>query len=397
MKLFPYFVFAALSCGSMQLQAFNNPFEADVSQKDKPATIKVLLDKGLDSVLLEVKGRHTIYEPQTGLKISSGSFSKREFVKHDEKGMKWGELYPSVFEMRLVPGDPKTTVVVNGTEYRGCIEIYDLGGKFTVINEIDVENYLKTTLNTQFSRPMDDEVMEAVAIAARTNCYFYALKNPLANWHVDAKDVNYQGYGATLQNLQVERAVENTRYIIMTYQQAPFATTWTKNSAGKTTDFATVFRKNVSAPHGIEVAAAANDREKSKWTFSVSKKDLAHALGLETVSALDIFVEKSSNKVYGVRVRDRQSEKTFDFSSFQKKVGAKRLRSNDFATTLKGDSVQFTGYGEGPGVGLCLYGADKMAESGEKAPKLLSTFYPGVKIENVRALKAFNQKQEAAK
>lgn len=382
---------AYVLCITFMSQVFSvqalDPFRADRSQKDKPATIKILLDKNLDSVLLEIKGRHEIFNPGTGLKVSSGFFGKREFIKHDERGIRWGDLLPGTFETRFVPADGNTTLIVNGTEYRGCVEVYDMGGKFTVINEIDIEHYLKTFLSSQFSRPMDDEVLEAVAIAARTNAYFLASKNHTAPWQIDAKEVLYQGYGSTLQNLQVERAVDSTRYVVMTHSGSVFPTTWTKNSAGKTVDFATIFRKNAPSPEGISVTIAEKDREKMQWAFSLKKKELASMLGLETLSALDLFIDKTSGKVYAARVQDRGGSKTLDFATLQKRLGEKRLRSSDFTTQVKGDTIHFTGYGEGPGVGLCLFSADKMAENGDKAPKLLTTFYPGVKIEHIRTLK----------
>ncbi|NRA89897.1 MAG: hypothetical protein HRU43_02040, partial [Simkaniaceae bacterium] len=38
----------------------------------KPATIKVLLEKESDGVLLEARGSYTIFTPENGKKVSSG-------------------------------------------------------------------------------------------------------------------------------------------------------------------------------------------------------------------------------------------------------------------------------------------------------------------------------------
>ena len=102
-------------------------------------------------------------------------------------------------------------------------------------------------------------------------------------WHVDAQEVGYQGYAVTLQNLHVDRAVNNTRHMVMTYHGQPFPTSWTKDSAGKTADFASIYRKEVEAPKGVEAPFAAHDREKHAWNFSISKQDLAKALGAAKV------------------------------------------------------------------------------------------------------------------
>ena len=73
-------------------------------------------------------------------------------------------------------------------------------------------------MTSQFANEMDEEVMDAIAIAARTNAYYLVSRKMEAPWHVDAQEVGYQGYAVTLQNLHVDRAVNNTRHMVLTYQ-----------------------------------------------------------------------------------------------------------------------------------------------------------------------------------
>ncbi|MFI5334836.1 MAG: SpoIID/LytB domain-containing protein [Chlamydiales bacterium] len=359
-------------------------FDADPSQQEKPATIRVLLEKNVNQALVEVRGRHMVYTPSTGRQLTSGTSGKREFIRHEESGLKWGNLFTNVYDMRIIPGDTQTSILVNGNQYRGCIEIYDVDGKLTIINETDVESFLKSTLNTKFAEEFDDEVMEAVAIVERTNIYYWIDKNRHNKWHIDAQQSNYQGYGATLQNLLVDKAVDNSRHVILTQKKFPFATSWTKNSAGKTADFTTLFRKNVTGCKGLETPYAALDRQKAAWAFSMKKSELATILGLKELAGLDLFVDKTSSKVYGVRVRDQNTSKNIDFITLQRKLGEKKLHSSDFIVNVKGSSIFFQGYGEGHGVGLCLYSASRMAEKGEKAPKILSVFFPNAQLEHAK-------------
>lgn len=382
-------IIATTCClGNFSLEATSKyeRFEADPSQQDKPATIKVLLDQDAPSALLEVKGPHLVYNPATGAQIASGSIPKLDFIKHDAQGLHWGRTFPGVFQIRVVPKDAQTTVVVNGSQYRGCVEVHDINGKLTVINETDVESYLKSSLNCQITDEMDSETMEALAIVARTNTYYLIEKKPFVRWHTTAQEVGYQGYGTTLQNLAVDQAVDNTRHVIMTYHKAPFAAAWTQNCAGKTAPFSTIFRKEVTGPKGVEITLAGNDREKARWAFSIGKRELAKSFGLRSIASIDLFVDKGSGKVYGARLSDGENSKNVDFLTLQKKIGAQKLRSSDFSTTSKGDSIQFNGYGEGPGVGLCLYTSNLLAEKGEKAPKILTTFFPEAQIEKARNL-----------
>ncbi len=359
----------------------------DISQKDKPATIKVLISRHKDAILLEAKGRYMVYNPLTTLELSKGFKGKRDYVTTNELGISWNGQFPGIQQIRIVPSDAQSTLLVDGIEYRGCIEIYEINGKLNVVNEVDVERYLKATLTTQFNNELDSDVMDALAIVSRTNAYYLVSRRPDAYWHVDAQEVSYLGYATTLQNIPVEEAINNTRYLVLTYNNVPFATTWTEDSAGKTADFSTIFRKESSTPKGTEAPFAARDREKHAWSFAISKQELAKAIAIDKVTAVDIYQDKHSQKVYAVRINDTKESHTMDFFKLQKALGKNRLRSNDFTVDSTGDKIVFKGYGEGAGVGLCVYSATLMAEHGDTTQKILSAFYPDTKLENIRSFK----------
>ena len=75
----------------------------DFSQTNKPATIKVLIEKQKDKILLEAKGRHFIYHPSNEHLISQESTSTKNWVTTAHNGLKWGQLFPGTFQIRIVP------------------------------------------------------------------------------------------------------------------------------------------------------------------------------------------------------------------------------------------------------------------------------------------------------
>lgn len=362
-----------------------SPQATDFSQKSKPATVKVLLHRQIPELTLEAKGRFEIYYPLDDTKVSSGVNSKRHLVTAGEYGIKWGEEFKGFHQLRFVPVDSQSSILVNGIQYKGCVEVWLNDGKFNVINEVGVEPYIKSTLSTAFPQPLHTEVMNAIAIVARTNAYFIGQRNQRASWHVVASDVGYQGAGI-LAKQHIDKAVENTYHAILTFNDTPFAAAWTQNSAGKTVDFAAVFRKALSTPPGVSAPIAAKDRQQSKWTCSLPKTLLAQATDLPRVTGVDLYVTPQAEKVYAIKVTGETQVKDFDFTTFQRIVGPNKLRSNDFTVETKGDEIVFTGFGEGPGVGLCLYSAKIMAEKGEKATQILEAFFPKTKLEKVKSL-----------
>jgi len=355
----------------------------DISQREKPVTLKILIEHQAARVILETKGRYYLYNPATGTHITTSAMGKRQFIYPEEEGLHWGDLYP-LFQLRVVPGDSQSTIFVNGRQYRGCVEIYNVNGTLYIINEVDVENYLKSTLTYQFTDTFPQEVMDAIAIVARTQAYYYLAKNPDAFWHADAKKVGYDGLGVTLQNIHVDRAVENTRHTVLTYKEGVFAATWTNNCGGKTANFNAIFRKNALTPNGVTAPFAAHDRTKNNWSFSLTKQRLSELLNIDRLRTIELYLEPKSNKVYAVRLSTETKEFDMDFFSFQKMVGENNLLSNDFSVIHQGDKVLFSGFGEGHGVGLCLYSAKLMAEHGSKTPAILSAFFPETKLERVQ-------------
>jgi stage II sporulation protein D len=388
MKTLTTLIAASLVCGTLApvpLLSGGLPHSSDISQQNKPATIKVLVGKQKDKLILEAKGRYVVYNPLNQLQLTSGSSTKRDVLTSDEYGIKWGELFPGIYQLRLVPKDAKSSILVDGIEYRGCVEIYDLNGRFHIVNEVDIERFLKSTLTAQFPTELDEEVMDSVAIAARTNAYYLVKKNADAYWHVEAQDTGYQGYAVVLQNVHVDRAINNTRNMILTYRGEPFPASWTKDSAGKTADFASIYRKEVQAqtPQGVDSPFAARERDKHAWNFSISKQDLAKALGAARVNDFGVFQDEKTQKIYGARFKDGDQVRKFDFTKLQKALGAAKLKSNDFTVQFNGDQIVFKGHGEGAGVGLCLFSASAMADKGDKAQKILTTFYPNTQLENI--------------
>lgn len=376
---------AACTAAPLSLSAAGMSLPTDLSQKAKPTTIKVLIQKDQKRALLEAKGGYEVYNPLTDLLITQSSSGLRDWISPSKNGLVWNDLIPGTFHIRLVPTTTQSTLLVNGVEYKGCVEVYDVGGHLNIVNEIDTERYLKSILTAEFPQELDEEVMDALAIVARTHAYYLVNRTPVTFWHVDAKEVGYNGHALTLQNLHVDRAVNNTRHMILTYHSCPFATTWTRDSAGMTTDFATIFRKYASGPKGVETPFAAHEKEKRSWAFSMSKQDLAKALGAAFVSGFDLYQDNASHKVYAARLKEGETARQIDFVSLQKALSPTKLKSNDFTIETKGNEITFKGYGEGTGVGLCLFSASALADKGEKAPKILETFFPGTRLERIRS------------
>lgn len=180
--------------------------------------IKVLLEENANSAFLEVRGSYRVVRKDSGSLLSYGNSGKRFMVHALQYGLRWGEEYPDVYQISVVPTHRDTLVSVNGIQYKGAVSIYHVhNNKITIVNEVPIEDYLRSTLALQYDAPLHREALSALVIAARTKAYSQAIhgKSTSRPWEITAHEVGYYGHGVTQQKNGVEEAVDWTRFMVM--------------------------------------------------------------------------------------------------------------------------------------------------------------------------------------
>ncbi|MEN9654563.1 MAG: hypothetical protein RL235_675 [Chlamydiota bacterium] len=371
---------------------FDSSTFEQIAELTTPRNIQVLLEKDVCEALLEVKGPYYLFNPHDGSRVTSGLLGKRFIVRELEDGLKWGEEFPGIHQFYVQPRSPETKIFVNGVEYPGSIAIFGVAGQINIVNDLDIETYVKSILTTQFPTPREPEVLAACAILARTDAYYRSGQGMNSFWHVTAQDTGYSGSALIVNRSLIEKAVDSTKHLILVHskgvgQSTPFPTTWTENSAGKTAPYTTMFRRDSAVQEkGVTAPHAALSRSESRWSYQIAKKTLGALFDMPKIKSVETFVDGQSNKVYGIRLKDDSDSLDVDFFALQSHLGKKHLQSSDFTVTMQDDSIVFSGYGKGHGVGLCLYSASALAQNGENAVKILSKFFPETYLLNLNAM-----------
>lgn len=179
--------------------------------------IRVLLEKNIYSALLEAKGEYAVLNKATGTVLSSGQMGKRFVVHALQEGLRWGEEYPEVFQISIVPRSPKTMLYVNGMQYKGAISVYHCKDKYiAIVNEVPIEDYVKATLSMEVEQKLSKEALAAIAIVARTEAFTKLNENSTKKpWDVTAQEGNYFGFAVTQRQNNVEEAVDWTRFMVL--------------------------------------------------------------------------------------------------------------------------------------------------------------------------------------
>lgn len=224
------------------------------STRPEPPSIRVLLIHDVEGANLQIRGKYSLYDPYTNSHISSRLAGKSRYIQAVGDGLKWGEAFPGLYQIKIEPDEDATLFTINGHDYEGLIYIYDIGGTISIVNQIPVEDYVRAVLVDHQSQNLEPETLNALAIAARTNAYFQTVNPKNTYWAIDAQKVGFRGRIAG--NYAIEDAAKQTRYMIMSR---------TGVYEGVATPFAVQFGN-------LSTAQAAKDVQVSKITLEEANK-----------------------------------------------------------------------------------------------------------------------------
>ena len=335
-------------------------------------------------------------------------------------------------------------------------------GTITAINEIPLEDYLKSVISSEMSAEAPMEFLKAHAILSRS--WLLAaldrkektkevpirtekiIEGEVMRWYDredhDLFDVcsddhcqRYQGI-TKIVSKQAEKAVRETRGMVITYQNEICDARYSKACGGITEEFATAWDdKRVLYLKSILDALVLHqpirtEEEASAWILSEPEaycntkdegllKKILPSFDRETKSFFRWRVECSRQELEEI-LREKSG---FDFGTLQeiiplkrgpsgrisrlKIVGSKKsmllgkeleirrwlsrshLYSSAFVVKVKyhpnGKAERFIlhGAGWGHGVGLCQIGAAVMATKGFSAEKILKHYFRGIEIKKI--------------
>jgi stage II sporulation protein D len=309
--------------------------------------------------------------------------------------------------------DPHGTLLVRGAPYRGemLVQRATTGGGLTLVNRLDMENYLLGVVPKEIGR-FDLDIYEAIkaqAVAARTYAVTYQGRRTAQGFDVYAT-VEDQVYGGVAgENEVVNRAVRETAGEILAYGGRPISAYYHSTCAGHTAAIEEVWN-NAPVPYLVAVrdvdprTGEAYDRSSrlyqwtERWTHEqlvgILNRTLADSLRgrrITQIRDMRVLQRTPSGRVHAMRIET-------DAGSFT--VGKDRVRwilppvrggilnSSKFDVQLvrSGGAVSeivATGGGWGHGIGMCQIGAMGRARAGQNYRTILGAYYPGAELQDL--------------
>ena len=354
-----------------------------INTRDAPALpIKVI--GGYDiidptSMTTLVRGPRLLQSPVLGL-------SKGVLVSvPDAQGIHKTMRLPRI---RIAP-TKSGTLFVRGRYYRGVLDvIYTQEGRMTLVNELDLEEYIGGVVTAEMDCRWPVEALRAQAVVART--YALALigekaqMSPRPEWDIDDSGITTQEYsGLSGEHPNGLEAALSTRGVVLTFQGKVFRTYFSSCCGGHTEacglvwdDYATI------PPLAGRTCDFCGGSKFSDWEVTIKASEIANAFkhADKDVGDLRNLVFEDTNgdgHVDRVTVQGSRQTLTMLGTDFRLILGPRRLLSMDFKCRHVGTEYEFTGHGWGHGVGMCQYGAKGMADVLLTCDRILAYYYPG--------------------
>lgn len=272
----------------------------------------------------------------------------------------------------------------------GSVRVVHDGKALQVINDIDLEEYVQGVVPSEMSAGWHPEALKVQAVAARTYALHQRMMNSARDYDLVAstQDQVYRGrYGV---DPRVQQAVEATRGLVLTHNNAPIFAAFSSTAAGPTEDASNVWAKDLPYLKGVDCPFDASSPY-YQWRVALKLAELEQVLrrqGLAVghIAAASVFTRSRAGRVTRLRILHSGGELILRGEELRRMVGYTVIPSTQFDLKLAGRELVLAGRGAGHAVGLCQWGAKELAERGYSFRAILRYYFPGTELQDLRVI-----------
>jgi SpoIID/LytB domain protein len=391
--------------------------------------VRVGLAEGLASVTVKAGGAYSLIGAN-GTRLHSGEAREqlwaeareREVIITDRAGK---ELASSDAPVFLMYDDTdgsavESTTIVSGftgenRTYRGSIKFHPTEDGLTLVNILNLEEYLYGVIPSEMPPYWPFEALKAQAIAARsyTIAYMGQYEERGFDLYGSVMSAAYRGFGGEAR--ETTAAVDATRGLYLEAEHAPLRAYYSANHGGYSEDSRSVWGTNTfmaavadkllaprstflpvdelalwlsSRPSSYSSVEKLHSAQAYRWEKWVAARELSAKYEVGDVLRVVSRGRGISGRINEVELLGNKGRISIEGDRIRSGLGG--LRSNLFTIRVKtgADGLPeyfiFQGAGWGHGVGLDQTGAAGMASAGYTASQILKHYYPLAHIADER-------------
>jgi stage II sporulation protein D len=302
--------------------------------------------------------------------------------------------------IELVPHGLKPVYLgtAKGTrQFRGVLRlIREASAAGSLVNVVGIEDYLVSVVSAEMPADFHEQALRAQAIAARTYAlYAQQSGGGRRDWDVLATEGSqmYVGVDVPKRAQPAERAVRGTRGLVCTWASPDgeriFCTFYSSTCGGSSQDASPVRNQPPIPPLAGGVACDYCRKSPNyRWgPLRISKAMILQRLrdkypafrALDDVATMEVVDRTRQARPVRFALSDGEHRAEIIAENFRLVVdpSGRELKSTFFEPVVEEDAIVFLdGRGFGHGMGMCQYGADGLARTGQTAQQILAFYYP---------------------
>ncbi len=263
--------------------------------------------------------------------------------------------------------------------FRGDIEVWLRNGKLVLVNDLNIEDYVRGVINKEVIPSWHIETKKAQAVLARTFAVHQKMFNPRDKLFDLAPTVLDQVYdGLNQEDVTANQAVDSTRGEVITIGHNAVKIYFHSTCGGRTGSSQEVWKMRNDHLQAVDCPYCSNSRL-YRWKRVLKSSFLTErfkAAGAKVGNVNNISTKRGATRVDSVIVNGQ----SFPVNRFREIVGFSTIWSNDFTVKKQGSNFVFEGKGAGHGVGACQWGMEGMARKNRNYRQILMHYLTGVEI-----------------
>jgi stage II sporulation protein D len=226
----------------------------------------------------------------------------------------WLEALPAAAE-------PDAGLWLQQRRYRGRLQLRLEGQQLQVVNHVPLETYLTSVVGSEMPASWPQEALRAQAVAART----YALKarKPAAIFDLQATTASQVYKGVDAETASTRAAVEGTRGLVLTYDDALIDAVFHSSSGGSATESSGQLWPR-QLPYLVSVPDFDRDSPVREWRQPLDAPLLGRAFPeLGAVTAIEVLSTTATGRVRQARVVGPSGQLLLSGAQLRSRLGLK--------------------------------------------------------------------------
>ncbi len=290
---------------------------------------------------------------------------------------------------RVLIGVSKGSIKVGKRIYGKKIEIIKKqNNKLLIINELDLDEYIKGVLPLEVHPAWNMEVLKAQAVVSRTFALFKSIEKKGQEYAL-VDTVQSQVYGGNLfRKPSTDQAVEATKGEILTSGGKLFPAYFHAACGGRTAKADDIWKVEPNpALNGVSCIFCKSSKH-WKWALKIPIRVIEQIMQdrgypAKNLNSLSFAARDHSGRATKIILEYKYSTLTIPADDFRAYLGNDNLKSLKATVFIKEDSAYFVGNGWGHGIGFCQWGGKAQGDQGKNYRQILEYYFPGSKIKKL--------------